>query len=46
MQKAFNFETFLVEEFEKRFDDQLNLVSRENDPHRLIQFAYDKISPL
>lgn len=36
MQKAFNFETYLVEDFEKKFDEQLNLILRDNDPHRLI----------
>lgn len=46
MQKAFNFETYLVEEFDKKFDDQINLILRDNDQHRLMQQAYDKISPL
>lgn len=46
MHKAFNFETYLVEDFERKFDEQFILIIKDNDPHRLIQFAYDKISPL
>lgn len=47
MQKAFQFEVYLVEEFDKKFDDKLNVVLKDNhDPHRLIPFAYDKVSSL
>lgn len=46
MQKAFYFEQFLVEDFERKFDDQLNSLLRADDPHRLISFTYDKLSPL
>ncbi len=44
--RAFHFEVYLVEEFDKKFEDALWKLLRENDPHKLSQMAYDKMSPL
>jgi hypothetical protein len=35
MMRAFHFEVYLVEEFDKKFEDALWKLLRENDPHKL-----------
>jgi hypothetical protein len=44
MGAALVFEVFLIEEFYKRFDNQLNLVL--GDMIKLKPIAYDRVSPL
>lgn len=46
MNNAFDFEVYLVEEFEKKFEDSLSRLLRDNDPHKLSQMAFDKLSPI
>ena len=46
MQKAFNFEVYLVEEFEKKFEETLQSLVRDNDPQQMTKSTQDKLSPL